>query len=445
MPESFRFTGDVQGVGLRKTLHRMLDEAKLPGLAYNDPYSDTVVAQIGGRAAARKKVIDSLSGYLSGRGQFTMEPIEHKEPSKKIELDDKGVRQMFERQNFDQALSKYDAQGLRNWIVERYRLKQIQDKLHGRVPLMAHKQLMGEEPIYSGQLTMTKKAGFQVAPSKIHGHGVFADTDMGIGDDLGLGLQIIPGALEGQPAFKRTTLGRYLNHTNDANAELFDAGDGMIHVRAIKPIAKADEVTLEYRSGMQCQQDVFSNHQEKMGYFNGSDAAGPGQSAVVPNRLVTGSGATPAGAENQPDQSAPNETLLQQAEMAPDDTLFDISSIKQATDLFMSEDDKTEEDSVGTDQGVEFTAHANNQMGVSGRRLPALLATEGSPGTYQPSGSNEAQGKSKQPAGQGILNRGGGYSAAGPMSAPPVVRAPETETTGSSAPMTGPKAVFGYG
>jgi len=541
--ESYRLTGDVQGV------------------VHNDPRADVVIARIGDRAAARQKVMAALTDYLQGRGQFTMEPIKYAEPLKKVKVDGKDVRN--------------------------------KNQLRGQALLMAFKQLFfGKQP--------KKRTGFHVAPSKIHGKGIFTDTALSIGDDLGLALVRRDHARPGEPAFWRTILGRYLNHSDTPNAELYHVGDGLIHCRAIMPIDKGDEVTLDYRHGMQLQRDVW---REKEAYATGGgDAAGAGQSAVIPNRLVDGSGTTPAGPENQPTQI--DEEKIRQAEMPVDENMFDLSLIKQSdlldeigasadtyhkriavprsllteeklkqygfepvliavpeagqTEFFsyrnpknlyhihphgdyftihrdrhpsmtmsvrqakgltekaqavasglahvategvpgawayirnkimsaLSDDDQaaskfhspflnrmeqenpasilkapprllrwlppwrknldflgepdpkmasanawTEGDVVGTDQGVEVNPKINRAQS-----LPAE--------SYQDSGTDEAQGKSKKPTGAGILERGGGYgSTAGPMSAPPVVRG-ETEVTGSSTPMTGQKHMFGYG
>lgn len=176
---------------------------------------------------------------------------------------------------------------------------------------------------------LMKHAGFRVAPSPIHGNGVFADTDMSVGDDLGLALVRIDHAQEGQPAFRRTMLGRYLNHTDDPNAELYSVGDGMIRCRAIKPIARGDEVTIEYGHGMQVQRDVWNEHLSKSAHATGGGDAGPaGRSATVPGRPMDGSGATPAGSGNQP-VVPPDEQKLREAEMAPDETMFDLSAIRK--------------------------------------------------------------------------------------------------------------------
>ena len=293
---------------------------------------------------------------------------------------------------------------------------------------MAKPKLLAAQPKPVAGLQV-KKAAFKVAPSQIHGQGVFTDTDMNAGDDFGLALEALPQAKPGQPAFKRSDLGRFLNHADDANAELYSAGGGMIHVRAIKPIEKANEVTVHYPSGMACQQQV---HGEKRG-FSGALGSGAesGQSVTAPPRLIDGSGATPTGAENQPvkDIIHPDE-----AEIAVDDPMFDLASLKIGTDNFMSSA-VGPEDAVGNDQGVQWTAKPSQS-----HMLPAAIAS-----AYQNSGTIESAGASSKPTGAGVPERGGGYgSTAGPLSAP-VVRDPVTEVSGSSAPMQGLPFTMGIG
>ena len=72
--------------------------------------------------------------------------------------------------------------------------------------------------------------------SKIHGTGLFATENIKNKEYVGLA------------AFnkKRTTLGRYTNHSKEPNIELNKSNNDIIAL-AIKPINKGEELTLNYR------------------------------------------------------------------------------------------------------------------------------------------------------------------------------------------------------
>lgn len=76
-----------------------------------------------------------------------------------------------------------------------------------------------------------------VFPSRIHGRGVFAM------DDIGIGEVVAPARIRD----KRTPVGRYTNHSASPNAEMSPLADGGINVVAMRPISNGEEVTVNYR------------------------------------------------------------------------------------------------------------------------------------------------------------------------------------------------------
>ncbi len=72
--------------------------------------------------------------------------------------------------------------------------------------------------------------------SPVEGIGIFADYDFIPGDQIG------PARLEG----RRTPLGRYVNHSSSPNAEMSTDSHGDIFLKAIKPIARREEIFTDY-------------------------------------------------------------------------------------------------------------------------------------------------------------------------------------------------------
>jgi hypothetical protein len=82
-----------------------------------------------------------------------------------------------------------------------------------------------------------------IADSFIHGTGLFASKDFGVGDF------IIVARIDG----KRTIAGRFTNHAARPNA-VFIPKDGFpprdIHLMAIYPIQRGQEITIDYRQAL---------------------------------------------------------------------------------------------------------------------------------------------------------------------------------------------------
>jgi len=352
---SYKLEGDVQGVGLRKTLHQLLEEKKLPGVVYNDAYEDSAYAHIPGRARSHAGLLKELAERLKAANRekqlelgkhYNVTPIRRHEKLQDVSMDDAGIRKMMAGQGLTlNAAQPIDEQ--RKWIMERFRLAAKDGLLSGKVPQTAFQQLQGEAPIYHGQ----------VIDQGVYGHP------------------------KGYWQQKKTA---------------------------------------DWASGL-------------------GSGAESGQSATIPNRMVDPSGATPAGAENQP---VIDEAKLQQAELAPDDAMFDLAAIKAGNMGLLFNEPGTADTNVGTDQGIEYTARVRGQTPLPKLFQPARA--------YQDSGTIEAQGNSKKPVGNAALEFGGGYNAtpmSAPMVEPNVVREPKTQADAqsSSAPMQGQVFTMGGG
>ena len=158
----YQLDGDVQGVGLRKTLHALLDELNHPGVAVNDAYAGNVRATIPGSKAKQKKILDLLRQKLNqNRGadkplqegvDYKITPLSMREKLRNVTFSDKDLADFHTKQKFTVLPSKpIDEQ--RQWLIDRYRLK-LNDKneLVGKVPAMAYDQLYKGVPIYAGQM-----------------------------------------------------------------------------------------------------------------------------------------------------------------------------------------------------------------------------------------------------------------------------------------------------
>jgi len=163
-PQTYEFRGNVTGVGLRKALHQLLEQQKLPGLAYNDGYTDAVYATVGGDKTRQDEVLAQLRSYLDeeNKGKYQLHPISRQDKLRRITLRPEHQRRMFERQGFTETLARTDLPSdyFQNWIRDRYRLQPTaRGNLSGRVPDRAREQLLGLAPIYPEQLERPEEFG----------------------------------------------------------------------------------------------------------------------------------------------------------------------------------------------------------------------------------------------------------------------------------------------
>ena len=108
-----------------------------------------------------------------------------------------------------------------------------------------------------GQL-VGNTAAWEIKPSPIHGQGVFATRDFKNGETIGLLLKHIPSNIYIQ--FKRTLLGRYVNHQPEANAELVKNGDDYYLV-CIKEVPVNTELVTDYAK----YYDLMNDEQNESG------------------------------------------------------------------------------------------------------------------------------------------------------------------------------------
>ncbi len=149
---TFEFEGDVQGVGLRKTLHQILNQRKAEGLAYNDARANKAYVWLNSNnPKSRDNVLRELRNYLDSReAKYQLKPVAHDPQPRDVTIDNEGVKKFVEGQGFT-GMAPTD-QRWRQWLIERYRLKGQNGHLTGRLPELAAKQIEGAEPVYAYQL-----------------------------------------------------------------------------------------------------------------------------------------------------------------------------------------------------------------------------------------------------------------------------------------------------
>lgn len=152
VPQTYRFEGDVQGVGLRKVLHQILDQRRAEGLAYNDARKNQTLVTLNSNPKVREHVLRELRNYLDSReAKYTFQPVEGPPPAMKpVSMDESAMRKFVEGQGFT-GMPPGDPRW-RSWLRDRYRLKPTNAHLEGHVPELVAKQLAGEEPVYAYQL-----------------------------------------------------------------------------------------------------------------------------------------------------------------------------------------------------------------------------------------------------------------------------------------------------
>ena len=99
-------------------------------------------------------------------------------------------------------------------------------------------------------------SGWAVRPSKIHGHGVFTNKQLNNDDIIGLMLKGIKSISFAK--FRRTTLGRYVNHHPEANVILQKHGNDYYLV-ANRSIEKDEELVTDYTK----YYDLMNQEQEE--------------------------------------------------------------------------------------------------------------------------------------------------------------------------------------
>jgi acylphosphatase len=146
-------SGKVQGVGLRKTVHRKLDELGREGLAVNDARTGKVHMTV--PEDVMESVLDAVRVQVKERGapEPIVRQVKEKPKLRKTRLSPKQVEDFSTRGGLSRLAARDYAEKLK-WLADRYRLKEEEEGgLVGRLPVLARKQVRIQEPIYEGQLS----------------------------------------------------------------------------------------------------------------------------------------------------------------------------------------------------------------------------------------------------------------------------------------------------
>ena len=149
----------VQGVGLRKLYHSLVDKHKANGIAVNDPIHGVVKIHLDADNNKRDKILKLLSDAIEKKTghKVDIKPSKHKFKMRKVVLTPdimdrvnkkhyaRYIRSSIFTENdpFVTPLDKY-----KDDITHRYRLATKGDKLVGIVPDDAYKQLIGKQYPY---------------------------------------------------------------------------------------------------------------------------------------------------------------------------------------------------------------------------------------------------------------------------------------------------------
>lgn len=151
----YRLTGDVQGVGLRETLHTLLAERGLPGLAYNDGLTGHTYAHIPAPKRTREEVLAALLDRLRADPEnspdlaFAARPTRRREPLEKVVVDAAGRARFAKAHGWEDRFGAAPAAVQIKTLADRYRLADDgTGVLTGEVPATAARQLRGEEPVH---------------------------------------------------------------------------------------------------------------------------------------------------------------------------------------------------------------------------------------------------------------------------------------------------------
>jgi acylphosphatase len=159
---TYKMEGNVQGVGLRKALHKILDEHRLKGLAVNYPETNEVYATIQGRKKRIDQILEELKARLAVREKKPLTygtdySIEHapaiQEKMRRVVFAPKDI-DTFEQNNPE--LDKFRTVSLEDklrYFEDRYRLnRDAKGKLRGSLPNKAIDQLFNGAPVYHRQV-----------------------------------------------------------------------------------------------------------------------------------------------------------------------------------------------------------------------------------------------------------------------------------------------------
>ena len=157
-------SGDkVQGVGLRKMYHSLLEEQGLPGLGVNNEDTGDVELSFDGDEAKRQEVFDQLGSRVQAKTghPVTFAPVDIPQSSVPVSLSNKDTERLnaihhlaYRMSNmYDPADPLLDSNdNFKQKLADRFRLQVNQRGLKGTVPSRAAEQLLGTRPMYEGMM-----------------------------------------------------------------------------------------------------------------------------------------------------------------------------------------------------------------------------------------------------------------------------------------------------
>jgi acylphosphatase len=157
-------SGDkVQGVGLRKMYHSLLEEQGLPGLGVNNEDTGDVELFFDGDEAKRQEVFNQLGSRVQAKTghPVTFAPVDIPQSSVPVKLTNKDTERLnaihhlaYRMSNmYDPADPLLDSNdNFKQKLADRFRLQVNPRGLKGTVPSRAAEQLLGTRPMYEGMM-----------------------------------------------------------------------------------------------------------------------------------------------------------------------------------------------------------------------------------------------------------------------------------------------------
>ena len=153
----------VQGVGLRKLYHSLLDERGLTGLGVNNEDTGDVELSFDGDEVRRKEVFKELAARIRAKTNHpvTFAPTTVPQTSTPVKLSNKDSERLNAIHHLAYRMSNmYDPADplmdpndtFKQKLADRFRLQVNKRGLTGTVPSRAAEQLLGTRPMYAGMM-----------------------------------------------------------------------------------------------------------------------------------------------------------------------------------------------------------------------------------------------------------------------------------------------------
>ena len=159
--EVYTANGDsVQGVGLRKLYHTLLDEKGISGLGVNNEETGNVELAFNGDEAQRKNVFDELAARIQAKTgkPVTFAPLAVPQQMTSVNLSNADAARLNAIHHLAYRMSNmydpsdsamHDDATFKQNMADRFRLLVTDKGLTGTVPSRAAEQLLGTRPMYS--------------------------------------------------------------------------------------------------------------------------------------------------------------------------------------------------------------------------------------------------------------------------------------------------------